>query len=659
MPAPKMIHGAKVKQASTGTKPSLKWLAGPAPEDPDAGFTFQITAEAWRKKMAIPLVSNEKEGIKAARVFGNVATMELTGKNDANGRPQLKCKMNRVESTEGLRKLLDSDVFKRSRYMETRPFGRETLAKTAWFKEGMRESYDPFALGNDNLTSAGTNGWPPNNEYVPILGGPFNKQLYLTDYLEMWARCFEAKNHNPVMKEVVDVISFFSMGKGVQLKFNNPQVQDAWGIFDKRNKFSGPFLRMDSDTLTWGGEVMTHKTVFPDGFPRLRHIDPSGVWEIVTNPRDIEEVFYYHQQFPTQWQLVYKPGDVGSEYVIEDIPAEEVIHMKINCVPGEKRGRSDLFAVLGWGKRLKDYYDARITKAQVEESFCIDVTIDGSPADVAGFIADPDNNRVPRPGDKLVHNKAVEFNYKNPTSSSSGNAIDSIGEAIRSLIATGVGLSPEYLGVGGKSGNRASSITKSEPSARKFEDRQERFKGYITEIVEWWQHHPGAKLPTTQVRPAAMTNLKAALSKRDLLGVAKEAAALIGFVNVTEPIDLGFQVIFPEIGTEDRTAKLKDIAQSQALQYLSRERAATMTATELGIDDYDFDEEQEKIREERLGREQDPAYSGEADPAMDLLGKGGLNAAPASGQPGSQASDQAHQTGSPDGQGSGGAGTVA
>ena len=66
-----------------------------------------------------------------------------------------------------------------------------------------------------------------------------------------------------------------------------------------------------------------------------------------------------------------------------------------------------------------------------------------------------------------------------------------------SIIATGVGLSPEYLGVGGSGQARATAITKSEPAARKFEDRQTMLECYIREIADWWlKKEPG--LPTFQ-----------------------------------------------------------------------------------------------------------------------------------------------------------------
>lgn len=569
--AQQKIEGAKPQVVKEGGSRSLIMEAERV--DHEADFKCVVSLEDFKKRIAIPLVGREAAGedgkkttAKPPHVRGFFAVLE-------NRRGKIKVQRHLVKNTEGLKKFLESSASKKSRLLEA----------------------DPFALG---LDSGAASGLPPNNEFIPLQGGPFNKQLYLYDYLDQHAKAFQAKNHNPLAKEIVDVITFFSMGKGVVMKFRAPELQTAWDQFAKRNRFA-EFVRMDADTITWAGEIMTHKTHFADGFPCIKHIDPSTVWEIVTNPQDITEAYYFHQQFPTQWQLVYKPGDISSEYVVNDIPAAEVVHVKINTVPGEKRGRSDLFAVLGWLKRFKDYYDAKITKAQIEESWALRKTIKGSAADVDAVFNDPAITQVPPPGSVILENEAITTEYLTPTTSA-GQATDNVGEAIRSIVATGAGLSPEYLGVGGQSSTRATSITKSEPAERKFEDRQMFMEGYIRQIADWFIEEAIAKgiAPKKQARLADLAKLKQAVRERKWIAVIKEATALIGLSILGEPIDRNYEVIFPEISTQDRTAKIKDIATAQAMKYISKERAATMTAKELGITSYDFVEEQEKIREE-------------------------------------------------------------
>jgi hypothetical protein len=51
------------------------------------------------------------------------------------------------------------------------------------------------------------------------------------------------------------------------------------------------------------------------------------------------------------------------------------------------------------------------------------------------------------------------------------------------------------------------------------------------------------------------------------------------------------QVIFPELITQDRSQKLKDIMICEQNRWISPARAASIAAKELGIDDYNYDKE--------------------------------------------------------------------
>jgi len=63
--------------------------------------------------------------------------------------------------------------------------------------------------------------------------------------------------------------------------------------------------------------------------------------------------------------------------------------------------------------------------------------------------------------------------------------------------------------------------------------------------------------------------------------------------------DAAFQMNFPTVYEEDRSIKLKDIATAQGLDYISRQRAATQAAQELGFEDYEFAKEMHDIAEEQ------------------------------------------------------------
>lgn len=57
-------------------------------------------------------------------------------------------------------------------------------------------------------------------------------------------------------------------------------------------------------------------------------------------------------------------------------------------------------------------------------------------------------------------------------------------------------------------------------------------------------------------------------------------------------------VIFPEIITQDRSQKLKDLQLCETNEWISPERAATLAAKEIGIDDYDYNAEMQQYKKQ-------------------------------------------------------------
>ena len=207
----------------------------------------------------------------------------------------------------------------------------------------------------------------PNAEFLPMMMGPFYRQLYQFDYLDMQRKAWYAWNHDPVAHQIINLTLYFVLGSGVQFDCTDAQLQNdfkAWWDSQNMNKR----LNDACKELSIYGEIMWRKTIDPfTGQLRIRLIDPSTIWEVVTAPTDIETVFFYHQQYATQYQIMSKNIPV-SEYIINQIPAHEVLHVKVNAVSNEKRGRSDLFPIFGLLKQLRDYMKARVVRGILQTS---------------------------------------------------------------------------------------------------------------------------------------------------------------------------------------------------------------------------------------------------------------------------------------------------
>lgn len=415
------------------------------------------------------------------------------------------------------------------------------------------------------------------DDYAPLLGGPFNKQLYMYDYLKMHAYAFFSYNHHPLAKFIVDTIVDFTLGKGFRVDVRGKD-KDAglvtWRAVEKANDFQRRMRHAAKNYSKYGENMLWElpnnlsKIAYdvrpgqepPKALlPRYRLIDPSVIWDICTYPEDIERVLFYQWIAPTQYQL-FTGRDKGEavpsyKYIYQQVPADQVLHFKTNCDSNEKRGRSDLFPVLGYLKRIQDSVNYAIIGDQKRSAWAIDTSVDGSPADLQAY-ADSQAalGTVPPAGSEFIHSKKVERKYLANEGGAKGGGSMSF-EWCLSMIAAGVVIPVSYFGThlsGGQT--RASAIVSTEPSAKKWEARQGDMKTMIEAIFE---------------RTMRRFNLHC-----------------------------DCEVVFPEIVTHDRTAKLKDISLALAEGLISKRRAAEMVAKELGIDSFDWEKEQDEIKKD-------------------------------------------------------------
>lgn len=397
-------------------------------------------------------------------------------------------------------------------------------------------------------------------EYTPLYGGPFNKQLYLYDYLSMHAKAFEAKNHNPIAKRIVDVLAQYAFGRRFQVRIKNERKKKVWEEFDTTNKIVHKLSEFWAKEYLTYGELMLDKT-------KWQSIDPSTVWDIITDPDDISKVYYYYQSYSTAFQTFTgyavrgEPGSKNQapiQYIIRQLPATQVLHIKGNVVSQEKRGRSILFPILGWLKRVKDYYNARVIRAQLEASFIWDDTIDGNAGDVQAHAAT--YSSMPLPASIFVHNKAVERKPMPAIESQGrGGSGGGISDDLLAFIATAVGIPKEFFNVvGAGSGNRATALVGSEPFEKVIEDLQAKFENLLLSIAE-----------------DVFVDAGVGYKKGDV------------------------EFTFPSVTKDTTSETIKNIGTGESMGYIDHQMAAEMFAAEMNITTYNYKDVQEKIKQDK------------------------------------------------------------
>jgi len=89
-----------------------------------------------------------------------------------------------------------------------------------------------------------------------------------------------------------------------------------------------------------------------------------------------------------------------------------------------------------------------------------------------------------------------------------------------------------------------------------------------------------------------------------------------------ESPDVALDVEFPTVYEENRSEVIRDVSAAEAAGYISHRRGAEMVAKELGIEQYDYEEEQRRIKAEKaagIG----PGALGGGDELAKSLGLGG------------------------------------
>lgn len=462
------------------------------------------------------------------------------------------------QALEGAKAEWDKDQPERIDAAKRRRGIKETVDRELKTKGLLEAGFDDGGWGGSNFDGP----FDPNQytEYAPTYGGPFFKQLYLTDYLRMHSLAFEAWNHNPIAKRIVDLFAQYTFGRRFKVRIKDKRKEEAWEAFEKKYAIRENVSKFWVREYVIYGEIMLNVETW-------QLVDPSTVWDIITDPDNLKNVYYYYQSYPTAYQMFTGfrvPGQPGSEkvpgqeYVVRQIPAHKILHLKGNCVSNEKRGRSLLFPVLGWLKRIKDLYNAIVVRQWLLSCFIWDDTVKGSAADIAAHAAQ--YNRMPTVGSTFVHNESVIRTPMAAIQGAGGKGSSSgIGEEIIAFIATALGIPKEFMNLIASSGggSRASALTSAEPFTKVVEDIQATFESL-------------------------------------LIAVAKYAFDQAGL----EYAEGDVEFLFPSVTKDTTTETIKNIATGESLGYVSKQTAAEMYAGEMNITNYDFEQEQGKMGDE-------------------------------------------------------------
>jgi hypothetical protein len=223
---------------------------------------------------------------------------------------------------------------------------------------------------------------------------------------------------NPLIRHAVLIQCYYVWGQGVTVSASDDAVNRLIQKFleDPKNitTFSGhqARLNLEQDLQTEGelfGAMFTNQS---SGRVIVRRFVPDEITEIITNPNDYQEPWFYKRiwtrrefsfesglqsvddnvTYHPDWRLLYNAGEdediptrdncptINDKEVLWDAP---IYHIKVGGFGDQKRGCPEVYSALDWAKAVKDDLEDYATIRRAHSRFAWKQTVKGGRAAVS------------------------------------------------------------------------------------------------------------------------------------------------------------------------------------------------------------------------------------------------------------------------------------
>jgi hypothetical protein len=346
---------------------------------------------------------------------------------------------------------------------------------------------------------------PDKDGWVKAFGAnDQEKGLVQSNHLEMIRKAREFARFDPNAKAGLSTLVNYIMGKGLTItpKSDDPLVWYVWKEFVScdRNKWALKQFEIILRTLRDGELFVEFFTENEDGESTgktsIRFVDPLMVRAndadpkpagalpdqetihngVVTDPEDVEKIIKY---------TVQKRGNPNE---FREVLAEDMLHVKINVDSDQKRGETQLLAVMNMVKHYQQWIENRIILNKMRSAIVLIKKVTGTPSEVAAMANTLPTVRSPagdskrqniRGGQMITAGPGVEYEMLSANLNAQDAKED--GRNIKLNIAAGMNL-PEYVFGDASNNNFASSLIAEAPFVKAVQFWQIFFEYYIGQI---------------------------------------------------------------------------------------------------------------------------------------------------------------------------------
>jgi hypothetical protein len=271
--------------------------------------------------------------------------------------------------------------------------------------------------------------------WYTFCGGPNDRDA--SEILKQYTDALEAWRKNPIAKRIIDVITDFCLGDGME-----PTATGQIGRFVSR-WWDHPQNRMDlrlpdlSDELSRAGDLfLTLHRNEADGMSYIRPVPKDRITRIETRSTDWETEIAYHEVRESgtakRWLSPAHPSAAEAPAVM--------VHYAVNKVVGALMGESDLATIIPWLLRYSRMVEDRVRLHWAARAFLWIVTVP-----TGKVAAKKEQYRsAPEAGSVIIKDDTESWQAVNPDLKGLDAQFDL--RAVRQLIDAGSGQPPHWRG---------------------------------------------------------------------------------------------------------------------------------------------------------------------------------------------------------------------
>ena len=243
------------------------------------------------------------------------------------------------------------------------------------------------------------------------MGWETRGQLSRSGLRKLTVICRQLYLKHPLINHAVNIQTNYVWGQGISMVAKaaeiNAVVQAWWDLKENKVELTGHRARMLKEKeLAVAGNVLL--ALFTDpirGAVRVRSVDVDEIEDVITNPDDRREAWFYHRRWqqPTGFDpslgistemktmdayypdWLYKPTGVAKIATINGVEVKwdsPLYHMKVGGLDNMMFGVPEIFSAIDWARAVQKDLENHATIRQALARFATVLTVKGSPGTV-------------------------------------------------------------------------------------------------------------------------------------------------------------------------------------------------------------------------------------------------------------------------------------